>query len=196
MTEPELYFDPDGKPITVTEWSDLRDSLGKNMVLRRHTITDRSAPSWTIFVTTAWLGISPIPGESPPRPFRTGAFQVGHADRPHPIDMPDEEHAWATSAEATAGHADVVNRLSEQRSEPVVSPDPLPPAAFFGKACPKCKRSELREIARPEKMLFAKKPGTYSLPGATMKVSATEAWINRPYCLCSACGFEKAGKWE
>lgn len=196
MSEPALYFDPDGKPITVEQWADLRDSLGKNMIVRRHTITDRSTPTWTIFVTTAWWGIAPTPGEDPPRIFDTEVFQVGHAGPPRPVNWAAERHAWATATAATAGHAEVVERIAGGLSEPVASPTPFPPLAFAGVPCPECGKQELREIARPGSRISAKKLGTHSLSGTMMKVSATEAWVNWPYVLCSACGFEKAGKIE
>lgn len=193
MTTPELYFDPDGKPITVQQWADLRDELGKKMIVGRHSLTDRSAPTWTIFVTTGWWGIAPEPGEDPPRIYTTDAIQVGHVGVPKPVDKVPEGYAWATRTEADAGHVDVVKRLAEGLSEPVVCPWG-PPLPFAGIPCPECGEKELREIARPEKGLFGKKRGTHSLSGTMTKVSATEMWVNRPYALCSACGFEKAGK--
>jgi hypothetical protein len=196
MSTPELYFDPDGKPITVQQWADLRDELGRKMIVARDAITDRAAPSWTIFVTTAWWGIAPVPGEEPPRVFRTEAFRVGHVGRPHPVDLASGGHAWSTTAAAKAGHAEVVELLSGSLSEPVVTATSLPPAAFAGHPCPRCGKHELREIARPEKRIFVKTLGTHSLSGAMMKVGGTEAWVNWPYALCSACGFEKAGKIE
>lgn len=195
MSTPELYFDPEGKPITAQQWSDLRDELGKKMIVERHSITDRSAPTWTIFVTTGWWGIAPEPGEDPPRIYTTEAIQVGHGV-PAPADKAPEGYAWATRVEAEAGHAELVERLTEGLSEPVVTATPLPPAAFAGVPCPQCGEEALREIARPERRMTVKKLGTHSLSGAMLKMSAIEAWVNWPSALCRACGFEKAGKIE
>ncbi|WP_372663493.1 hypothetical protein [Amycolatopsis kentuckyensis] len=194
MSEPELYFDPDGKPITAQQWANLRDELGKKMIVERHSLTDRSDPTWTIFVTTGWWGMAPVPGEVPPRIYRTDTNRVSH-DAPTLADMAPVSYAWATSGEAKAGHSALMEQLKGQFSEPVAT---LwgPPGVYDGIACPGCGEEALRSIARPRKSLVAKNPAGAYLPVQRTEdgEDAVEAWMNWPYALCSACGREIEGK--
>lgn len=179
MNNLPLYYDKDGSAITVHQWANKRDDP-KYLVTARDSITDRDSPFWTLFVTTGWLGYAPIPGECPPRVFRTDVVRVGHTDPFRAFLLPSEEHAWATEGEAEDGHHRIIERLLAGLSSPVVS-RALRLAVYIGVDCPKCGEKTLREIARPEEITVKK----------VVSEGGKARWVNRPVCVCARCDYEK-----
>jgi hypothetical protein len=92
----EMYFDRDGKPLTLWQWAALMES-GKD----RHVADDMVG---LVRVSTVWLGLNHNWGLGPPHIFETMVFG-GTMD----------EHQWRYPSEAAAlaGHDQVVTMVRE-----------------------------------------------------------------------------------
>lgn len=90
-----LYYDRDGSPITLTQWSKLRTRANTRL------LEDTVGKHW---VSTVWLGLDHGYGKGPPLIFETMVFPSGewvevYCDR------------YSTIGEARAGHERVVEQL-------------------------------------------------------------------------------------
>jgi hypothetical protein len=96
-----IYYDRDGKPITLERWAELRHQDQDYQRIAEDTVGD-------YWVSTVWLGINHQFGNGPPLIFETMVFaEDGRA-------LEGECWRYSTEQQAAAGHREVVTMVRHE----------------------------------------------------------------------------------
>lgn len=100
------YYDRQGQPINIEQWSVLVESQTAQRVAET-TVGD----AW---VSTVWMGIDHSFGQGPPVIFETMIFRAHDATGGTTPAIDDYQERYCTEAEALAGHDRVVAWVRER----------------------------------------------------------------------------------
>jgi hypothetical protein len=105
MTDRPIYYDREGRPMTVEAWSNAFEDMDYRRIERTELPGNRH-------VSTVWLGIDHAFDEGPPLIFESMAFQ----ETGNPFREELDSERYSTEAEARAGHKAMVQRLLDDGS--------------------------------------------------------------------------------
>lgn len=101
LPDPPMYFDMEGKPITLRQWVTARESPpegGRPSVIKQESVGD-------YFVSTVWLGLDHSSGDGPLLIFETMVFNTSDKAKEDGNEWLEEYcERYSTKEQALEGH--------------------------------------------------------------------------------------------